>query len=62
MLFDKGKVCAMTRDFSAPVEGRCLVLALREGSRTSVYLPGGREWDSYRKWVHFAAIDLRLKV
>jgi len=52
----------MTLEFPAPMEDRCFSLALREGSRTSLYLPEAGNGIHIGKWVHFVAIDLRLKM
>jgi len=52
----------MTMDFPAPVEDRCFSLALREGNRTSLHLPEAGNGILIGKWVHFAAMDLRLKM
>lgn len=52
----------MTLEFPAPVEDCCFSLALREGRRTSLYLPEAGNGIHSRKWVHFVAIELRLKM
>jgi hypothetical protein len=58
----KGRGYAMTGGFPAPVEDGCFSLALREGSRTSVYLPKAGNEILRGKRVHFVAIDFRLKI
>jgi hypothetical protein len=52
----------MARDFPAPVEDRCLSLGLREVRWIAVYLLKAGNGILIGKWVHFVALDLRLKM
>ena len=52
----------MTLDFPGPVEEGCLSQAFREESRTSGYLPEAGNEILMGQWVHFVAIDFRLKM
>jgi hypothetical protein len=62
IFFKEGKVYAMNLDVPAPVQDRCLFLALRAGSQISGYSPKTGNGILIGKWVHFVAIDLRLKM